>query len=211
MHGSPETLVKRVCTDSRQVQDGEPFQFPLELGIQLPGAPLRIEQLAFTGPRAALTLSLPQASATFVMIVIGEIIYGGVGSGLYGMLAFVIVAVFIAGLMVGRTPEYLGKKIEAFEMKMAAVVILVPPLVVLVGAAVAVATLSVLGSDGLARASIPSWQCRRRKTKVVMSLGSRRWSRKRINALPRPSRSSRFTSSKVCSTARAQVSTTSSK
>ncbi len=53
------------------------------------------------------------------MMQLGEIIYGGVGSGLYGMLAFVIVAVFVAGLMVGRTPEYLGKKIEAYEMKMA--------------------------------------------------------------------------------------------
>jgi len=60
------------------------------------------------------------------------------GSGLYGMLMFAIVAVFVAGLMVGRTPEYLGKKIEAFEMKMAALVILIPPLVVLIGTAIAV-------------------------------------------------------------------------
>lgn len=71
------------------------------------------------------------------LMQLGEIIFGGVGSGLYGMLMFVIVAVFIAGLMVGRTPEYLGKKIEAFEMKMASLVILIPPLVVLVGTAVA--------------------------------------------------------------------------
>jgi K+-transporting ATPase ATPase A chain len=69
---------------------------------------------------------------------LGEIIYGGVGSGLYGMLAFVIVAVFVAGLMVGRTPEYLGKKIEAYEMKMASLMILTPVLVVLIGTAVAV-------------------------------------------------------------------------
>jgi K+-transporting ATPase ATPase A chain len=74
------------------------------------------------------------------LIQLGEIIYGGVGSGLYGMLLFVVVTVFIAGLMVGRTPEYLGKKIEAFEMKMASIAILVPNLLVLVGAAVAVAT-----------------------------------------------------------------------
>jgi K+-transporting ATPase ATPase A chain len=67
------------------------------------------------------------------------VVFGGVGSGLYGFLMFVIVAVFVAGLMVGRTPEYLGKKIEAFEMKMASLVILIPPLVVLVGTAVAVA------------------------------------------------------------------------
>jgi len=72
------------------------------------------------------------------MMQLGEIIYGGVGSGLYGMLAFVIVAVFVAGLMVGRTPEYLGKKIEAYEMKMASIMILVPVLLVLVGTAVAV-------------------------------------------------------------------------
>jgi potassium-transporting ATPase potassium-binding subunit len=72
------------------------------------------------------------------LIQLGEIVFGGVGSGLYGMLMFVIVAVFVAGLMVGRTPEYLGKKIEAYEMKMASLVILIPPLVVLVGTAVSV-------------------------------------------------------------------------
>jgi K+-transporting ATPase ATPase A chain len=72
------------------------------------------------------------------LIQLGEVVYGGVGSGLYGMLVFAIIAVFVAGLMVGRTPEYLGKKIEAYEMKMAALVILVPPAVVLIGAAVAV-------------------------------------------------------------------------
>ena len=74
------------------------------------------------------------------LMQIGEVVFGGVGSGLYGMLAFVVVAVFIAGLMVGRTPEYLGKKIGSFEMKMASLVILVPPAVVLVGTAVATAT-----------------------------------------------------------------------
>jgi K+-transporting ATPase ATPase A chain len=73
------------------------------------------------------------------MIELGEVIYGGVGSGLYGMLIFAIVAVFVAGLMVGRTPEYLGKKIEVYEMKMASLVILIPPVVVLVCTALAVA------------------------------------------------------------------------
>lgn len=73
-----------------------------------------------------------------VLIQFGEVIFGGVGSGLYGMLVFVIITVFIAGLMVGRTPEYLGKKINAFEMKMASIAILVTPLVVLIGTAVAV-------------------------------------------------------------------------
>jgi K+-transporting ATPase ATPase A chain len=71
---------------------------------------------------------------------LGEIIFGGVGSGLYGMLAFVIVAVFVAGLMVGRTPEYLGKKIESYEMKMASLMILIPVIIVLVGTAIAVAS-----------------------------------------------------------------------
>jgi K+-transporting ATPase ATPase A chain len=72
------------------------------------------------------------------LMQLGEVIFGGVGSGLCGMIVFALVAVFVAGLMIGRTPEYLGKKIEAYEMKMAAVIILVPPLVVLVGTAVAV-------------------------------------------------------------------------
>jgi K+-transporting ATPase ATPase A chain len=74
------------------------------------------------------------------MMQLGEIIYGGVGSGLYGMLIFAIIAVFVAGLMVGRTPEYLGKKIESYEMKMASLVILIPPLVVLGFTALAVVT-----------------------------------------------------------------------
>ncbi len=72
------------------------------------------------------------------LIQFEEVIFGGVGSGLYGMLIFAIVAVFVAGLMIGRTPEYLGKKIGAFEMKMAVVTLLVPPLFALVGTALAV-------------------------------------------------------------------------
>jgi K+-transporting ATPase ATPase A chain len=72
------------------------------------------------------------------LMQLGEVIFGGVGSGLYGMLAFVIIAVFVAGLMVGRTPEYLGKKIESFEMKMASLIVLIPVFLVLVGAALAV-------------------------------------------------------------------------
>ena len=74
------------------------------------------------------------------LMQLGEVIFGGVGSGLYGLLAFAIVAVFVAGLMVGRTPEYLGKKIEAYEMKMASLIILIPCAVVLIGTAVAVVT-----------------------------------------------------------------------
>ncbi len=72
-----------------------------------------------------------------VLIQLGEVVFGGVGSGLYGMLIFAMMAVFIAGLMIGRTPEYLGKKIEAHEMKMVAVAILVTPLLVLLGTALA--------------------------------------------------------------------------
>jgi potassium-transporting ATPase potassium-binding subunit len=74
------------------------------------------------------------------LMQLGEVIYGGAGSGLYGMLVFAIIAVFVAGLMVGRTPEYLGKKVEAYEIKMASLVILIPPIVVLGCTALAVST-----------------------------------------------------------------------
>lgn len=74
------------------------------------------------------------------LIQLGEVIFGGVGCGLYGMIAFVIIAVFIAGLMIGRTPEYLGKKIEAYEMKMASIMMLIPPIFILIGTAVALMT-----------------------------------------------------------------------
>lgn len=81
------------------------------------------------------------------LMQLGEVVFGGVGSGLYGMIVFAIIAVFLAGLMVGRTPEYLGKKIEAFEMKMASIAILAPPLCVLIGTAIAVVT--PMGTGGL--------------------------------------------------------------
>jgi K+-transporting ATPase ATPase A chain len=74
------------------------------------------------------------------LMQLGEVIFGGVGSGLYGMLAFAVVAVFIAGLMVGRTPEYLGKKIEAYEMKMASLAVLLPCALVVICTAIAVMT-----------------------------------------------------------------------
>jgi len=88
-------------------------------------------------------------------ILLGEIVFGGVGSGLYGMVIFAILTVFLAGLMVGRTPEYLGKKIEALEVKMAIVAVLIPNVVILVGAGVsimlpvALASLSAKGPHGL--------------------------------------------------------------
>jgi len=81
------------------------------------------------------------------LMQLGEVVFGGVGSGLYGMIVFAIIAVFLAGLMVGRTPEYLGKKVEAFEMKMASVAILIPPLCALIGTAIAVVT--PMGTAGL--------------------------------------------------------------
>jgi K+-transporting ATPase ATPase A chain len=82
-----------------------------------------------------------------LMMQLGEVIFGGVGSGLYGMLAFVIIAVFVSGLMVGRTPEYLGKKIEIYEMKMSVLVVLIPVLTVLVGTAITLST--TLGRQGI--------------------------------------------------------------
>lgn len=81
-----------------------------------------------------------------LLIELGEVVFGGVGSGLYGMLIFAIEAVFIAGLMIGRTPEYLGKKIEAYEMKMVSIAILATPLLVLGGTAIAVLTPGALAS-----------------------------------------------------------------
>lgn len=83
-----------------------------------------------------------------LLMQLGEMIFGGVGSGLYSMLAFAVLAVFIAGLMIGRTPEYLGKKIESYEMKMVAVAVLLTPFLVLVGTSIAVLTTA--GTAGIA-------------------------------------------------------------
>jgi K+-transporting ATPase ATPase A chain len=90
------------------------------------------------------------------LMQLGEVVFGGVGSGLYGMLVFAIVTVFVAGLMVGRTPEYLGKKIEAYEMKMASLIILIPPCIVLIGTAVAcLAPGGLYNADGSGRVPNP--------------------------------------------------------
>ena len=86
------------------------------------------------------------------LIQLGEVVFGGVGSGLYGMLAFAIIAVFVAGLMVGRTPEYLGKKIEAYEMKMSSLMILIPPAIVLIGTSIGVVTAA--GKAGISNPGI---------------------------------------------------------
>ncbi|RKP57427.1 potassium-transporting ATPase subunit KdpA [Pararobbsia silviterrae] len=85
-----------------------------------------------------------------LLMQLGEVIFGGVGSGLYTMLAFALLAVFVAGLMIGRTPEYVGKKIEAYEMKMVSIVVLLTPLLVLVGTSIAV-----LASAGVAGIANP--------------------------------------------------------
>ncbi len=85
------------------------------------------------------------------LMQLGEVVFGGVGSGLYGLVVFAVICVFVAGLMIGRTPEYIGKKIEAHEMKMASVVVLVPAVTVLVGTALAVslsASAAAVGNPG---------------------------------------------------------------
>jgi K+-transporting ATPase ATPase A chain len=86
------------------------------------------------------------------LMQLGEVVFGGVGSGLYGMLMFAVVAVFVAGLMVGRTPEYLGKKIESYEMKMSSLVILITPASVLIGTSIGVVTAA--GKAGMANPAI---------------------------------------------------------
>jgi len=123
-----------------------------------PGGNMEGKEMRFGVPRSALFATVTTATSCgavdsmhdsftplggmvpLIMMQFSEVILGGTGSGLYGMLTFVVVAVFVAGLMVGRTPEYLGKKIEAYEMKMASLVILIMPFVVLVFTAVAVVT-----------------------------------------------------------------------
>jgi len=123
-----------------------------------PGGNMEGKELRFGVPNSALWATVTTAASngsvnamhdsftplgglvTLVMMQLGEVVFGGVGSGLYGMLAFVIIAVFISGLMVGRTPEYLGKKIESYEMKMASLLILIMPLLVLGFTALAVIT-----------------------------------------------------------------------
>lgn len=124
----------------------------------LPGGNMEGKELRFGIPNSALWATITTAASNgsvnsmhdsftplgglvpLVMMQFGEVVFGGVGSGLYGMLAFVIVAVFVAGLMVGRTPEYLGKKIESYEIKMAALLILIMPVTVLGLTALAVVT-----------------------------------------------------------------------
>jgi K+-transporting ATPase ATPase A chain len=126
---------------------------PLQAGGNMEGKEARFGIVATalfvtgtTGGSGGAMNSLPDSLTPLgglvpmLLIQLGEVMFGSIGSGLYGMLMFVLVAVFVAGLMVGRTPEYLGKKIEVFEMKMAALFLLIGPAVILVGTAIAVMT-----------------------------------------------------------------------
>jgi K+-transporting ATPase ATPase A chain len=126
-------------------------------GVESPGGNMEGKEVRFGLAQSAIWVAATTAASNgsvnamhdsltplgglvpMVLMQLGEVVFGGVGSGLYGMLAFAIVAVFVAGLMVGRTPEYLGKKIGAYEMKMASLAILAPCIAVLVGTAVAAA------------------------------------------------------------------------
>src|SRR5712672_3384692 len=116
-----------------------------------------------------------------VNIMLGEIVFGGVGAGLYGVLIFVVLAVFIAGLMVGRTPEYLGKKIEAYDVKMAMLYVLIFPLVILVLAALSallpsgLATLSNGGPHGLSEILYAFTSATGNNGSAFAGLGSNRW------------------------------------
>ena len=111
----------------------------------------------FNGSVNAMHDSLSPLSGMVAMfnMMLGEIIFGGVGSGLYGMIIFILLTVFIAGLMVGRTPEFLGKKVEAFEMKMTILAILAPSVVIKLFSAIAcsvpagLASLTNTGPHGL--------------------------------------------------------------
>jgi len=157
-----------VCTPAEQA--GNPLLTPLGVDQQVsaaqPGGNMEGKETRFGINDSALFAVVTTAASCgavnamhdsftplggmvpMVMMQLGEVVFGGVGSGLYGMLVFALLAVFIAGLMIGRTPEYIGKKIAPFEMKMIAVAILVTPLAVLAGAAVAV--LAPLGVAGIA-------------------------------------------------------------
>jgi K+-transporting ATPase ATPase A chain len=93
------------------------------------------------------SLSPLSGAVALLNILLGEIIFGGVGAGMYGMLVFIFLTVFIAGLMVGRTPEFLGKKIESFEVRMAAIALLLPSGCILVSSALA--SISELGTTSI--------------------------------------------------------------
>lgn len=127
-----------------------------QLGVESSGGNLEGKEMRFDSAESALWASATTAASNGSVnsmhdsympvgglvalwnMMLGEVVFGGVGSGLYGMLLFAVMAVFLAGLMIGRTPEYLGKKIEAYDIQMVSIAILLPPLLVLLGTALAV-------------------------------------------------------------------------
>jgi K+-transporting ATPase ATPase A chain len=121
-------------------------------GIAESGLFATITTLASCGAVNAMHDSFTPMGGFMVLwnMMLGEVVFGGVGTGLYGMLIFAVMAVFIAGLMIGRTPEYLGKKIEAFDMKMVSLAILITPLLALTGTAIAV-----MSADGVVAVANP--------------------------------------------------------
>ena len=133
-YGNP--LFEKMGLDSSQNMEGKEVRF----GIANSAIWATTTTAASNGSVNAMHDSFTPLGGLVPMLLmqLGEVVFGGVGSGLYGMIMMVLVAVFVAGLMIGRTPEYLGKKVEAFEVKMASVAILLPPLVALVGTAIAV-------------------------------------------------------------------------
>ena len=133
-YGNP--LFEKMGLDSSQNMEGKEVRF----GIANSALWATTTTAASNGSVNAMHDSFTPLGGLVPMLLmqLGEVVFGGVGSGLYGMIMMVLVAVFVAGLMIGRTPEYLGKKVEAFEVKMASVAILLPPLVALVGTAIAV-------------------------------------------------------------------------
>ncbi|MGI4860045.1 MAG: potassium-transporting ATPase subunit KdpA [Janthinobacterium lividum] len=139
--GNPAFATLHVDQDAGALQAGGNAEGKeTRFGIAQSGIFTVATTAASTGATDATHDSLTPLGGLVPMLFmqLGEMIFGGVGSGLYSMLAFAVLAVFIAGLMIGRTPEYLGKKIEAYEMKMVAVAVLLTPFLVLTGTAVAV-------------------------------------------------------------------------
>jgi K+-transporting ATPase ATPase A chain len=150
-HANPALQALGVDQGTTQLQSGGNMEGKeTRFGIGASALFAAITTAASCGAVNAMHDSFMPAGGAVPMVLMqfGEVIFGGVGSGLYGMLIFAILAVFIAGLMIGRTPEYLGKKIGAYEMKMTSLAILVTPVLVLAGTAIAV--LSGAGKAGIA-------------------------------------------------------------
>ncbi|HVZ43395.1 MAG TPA: potassium-transporting ATPase subunit KdpA [Ramlibacter sp.] len=151
--GNPQVAALGVDTTASAAQSGGNMEGKeVRYGINASGLFAAITTAASCGAVNSMHDSYTPLGGMvpLVLIQLGEVVFGGVGSGLYGMLVFAILAVFIAGLMIGRTPEYMGKKIESYEMKLTSVAILATPLVVLVGTAIAV-----IAADGKAGVANP--------------------------------------------------------